>query len=308
MYNEDIKKRYCKIKLETAMLSENFLTNIFRRSEPFEKDLGKDICNFTTQEIENMYRTMNFVSIYTLTTANSGYSGYTAWCLGQGMVNDSQNHFAEFDRARLYTLLNKAVNNMRIIPRDKVLEYCHQMPNAMDSFVMLGLFEGIRGKEFCEFLHMHGSDIDVDKNEINVYGRGVLPYSHELCVFGKEASEAEYYYSVTGSGDYSVRFETSDLVCKNYPNVNPNVSDNQKGRRIYNKLLRGFSYLGIKDWMNANALVDSGIVYMIKTESDRYGMPWRDYLSEHIGDVRKRFNRKFEKATLVQKYADYLDE
>lgn len=306
MYNEEVKKRYIVEKENSTTVDKHYLPNLFKKCEPFEEKLNKDACNFTTREIENMMKTINFSSFESIGVANSSFSQYTMWCMKQGMVLDSQNHYLELNRPRLAELVNKTVQNMRIVSREKVLDWCFEMPNASDQFIMLGLFEGIKGQDFCEFTMMKNDDVHLEKSTITVPNRGEMDFSCELCTFGMQSAEATEYFSVTGKMERIVPVAESDYIIKNYPNVFDNVSQFQKGRRIYNRLARAFSFLGIGDWMSASALVDSGVVHMVRNRSKELGISCDEYMSTKINEVSKRYDKRILKSTLINKYGDYL--
>ena len=44
--------------------------------------------------------------------------------------------------------VNKALFNMKIVSKNTILNWVEQLPNPKDQFVLLGLFEGIKGKDF----------------------------------------------------------------------------------------------------------------------------------------------------------------
>lgn len=306
MFNEDIKKRYIAEKENSTTVDKHYLPNLFKKCEPFEQKLDKDVCNFTTREIENMMKTINFSSFESIGVANSSLSQYTMWCMKQGLVFDSQNHYLELNRPRLAELVNKTVQNMRIVTREKVLDWCFEMPNPSDQFIMLGLFEGIKGQDFCEFTMMRNEDVHLESRTITLPNRGDMKFSYELCSFGVQSAEATEYFSVSGKMERIVPVAESGYIIKNYPNVVEGVSQFQKGRRIYNRLTRAFSFLGINGWMSASALMDSGIVHMVRSRSEELGISCDEYMSTRIDELSKRYDKRILKSTLMNKYGDYL--
>lgn len=306
MFNAEIKNRYISEKVAYTSMNEFFYPSLFERSRPFEEELNKDICNFTTSEAENMLRTNDYVSIESIIVAVSGYKTYCDWCVTQGLVNDSQNHFAEFSRERLSGMINRIKRDSMIISRETLLEWCNQLPNPRDQFLLIGLFEGISGKNFCELLNIRESDIDIENNTINIKDRGVLNFSYELCKTAIDSINTTNYFSMTNGMLKTVKFIDSDYVIKEYPNVY-STSEFQKGRRIYMAIKRAVSFLGA-EYMYPNNFKDSGVIHMIKTKSNEFGMTQNEYIKTHIHDIQKQYNMKsLRPAVIEMKYGNYLD-
>lgn len=308
MYGKDRKEIYMTEKYTTTTIDKYFLKNLFKKTEPFETELDKDICNFTTREIENMYKTLDYRSYDSIIIANNALSQYTGWCMNQGFLFDSQNHFLEFDRTRLSGLINKVVMDMKMVDRETVLKWCNELPNACDAFIVLGLFEGIRGRHYKEFLELTESDIDAAGETIYIASRGrKVKVSKNLCWFGVDSANEEEYKSMSESMLHNVNFIPSDKVIKEMPNWKGAVSDNILSKRISNKVLRAFSFLGVVEWMDISALVGSGIIHMIKTESEKLGITNMEYINTHLSEVEEQFNKKITKSIFLHKYGDYLD-
>ena len=77
MYNQDIKERYIREKSITTVMPEGYLGRMFQKTMPFEKALGKDVCNFSNSEIINLYKTWNLGSLTSLYVYNNTLQVYT---------------------------------------------------------------------------------------------------------------------------------------------------------------------------------------------------------------------------------------
>lgn len=105
--NERRKNEYIEIaRLQNEALVLHLKT-YFNNVKPFEKEYGKDICDFVATEIITLYKSFGTSSINYLTVMNSQYSKYTDWCLNEHLVKDNQNHFREIDQDTLASCLNK---------------------------------------------------------------------------------------------------------------------------------------------------------------------------------------------------------
>ena len=153
MYNENIKNRYIENKESEVIVPKGYLQNCFKKSEPFEEELGKDISNFTAYEINNFFKTLNISSYESLLVLCNSFQQYTQWCLQQNLVKDSQNHFLEFDKDDLIACLNKIAMQNKIIPKETIYGWCNELVNYGDSFAIIALFEGLKGKNYCEIVN-----------------------------------------------------------------------------------------------------------------------------------------------------------
>ena len=306
MYNEDIKARYINEKSEQVNIGPHYFPSLFRRTEPYEVELGKDISNFTSAEIENFFKTEDYVSLGSIAVDGSQLARYTDWCMGNLTVADSQNHFLEFSRTRLATFLNKNRVNASIITRQTVLRWVSELDNPSDAFLIYALFCGIAGDNFSDIWKLKATDIDIDDRKIFIHSIGEkLEYPIVLCELAKESAETETYRTMTRDMAQVRRFAQSDLVIKNALNSKDFVDDFRQGRRIYTKLVRIYQFFGVDDVMTARSLIDSGMINMVKDGAATYGISATEYLrkgKEEIG----RYYGDYQPAAIIEKYGDIL--
>ena len=336
MFNEELKRRYIEEKNENVTVPSNYLERQFTKVEKVEEELGKDVHDFTVYEIIEYYKTMNIVSLESLAVLNSHFSMYTQWCLQENIVKDNQNHFLEIDLEQLKGCLNTAILEKKIVDRKQVIDWCEQLPNPKDQVIMLGLFEGIKGGNFSEFVNLKPSNVsessdiilltdtlekkykntNLDKdNEKQMYEYEVIKetyreitVSKQLIKYIKNSIEETTYYSCKDLCVKTMPLIDKGCVIKYYPNTTDDTSYFQKGRIIYNCISRSLKYVGALQYMSANSLAESGKINMIKERSKELGMTARDYIySNYIEEVEHQYGCKIVKSTFWLKYADYLE-
>lgn len=307
MYNEDIKKRYIVEKESTTCTPKGYLTRQFNKTEEFEVRLNKDISCFTVYEIIDLYKTLNSSSIESLTVLNSHFALYTDWCLKQNMIPDCQNHFMEITPDILHSCVNTIALKKSIVTRETLYQWFNELENPSDAFIMLALFEGIKGKEFCEIVNLKMSDFSGNKVKLCT-GREVV-VSNKLVELARKTYETLEYYAVKAGSLKTYHLEDEGYIIKNYHNCESSVDDFQKGRRIYRKLLRGFEYLGVAEWMKPNSLVESGKIEYINVRSRELGMSGKEFIySEHASEIEYRYeyDMKRLRAPYYKKFGEYL--
>lgn len=304
-YNPELKMQYIKEKSNEVIVPNNYLECQFNKTSKMEEELNKDLSNFTVYEITEYYKMLNISSFDTLFVMNSQFSMYTQWCLQKSLVKDNQNHFLEMTLEHLKDCLNKALVNMKIVTKETVLNWVDQLPNPKDQFVLLGLFEGLKGKDFCELSKLRPEDI---KGNIATLCTGrEIELSDRLLKIISDCVVEDKYYSITGNGTKVMPLVDKGFVIKDYPNARGDVSDFQLGRKVYNSITRILNYFDVLNFMTANSIAESGKLQMIKEKAKEYGMSCRDYIySQHITEVEKKYNSKIVRSIYSLKYEDYL--
>lgn len=312
MYNEHIKMSCIEEKTNSSTVNKYQLPAMFERCEMFEEQLGKDVSNFTLREAENMFRTLRFKTYDSIRLEAQYLSDYTEWCIAHGYVPDGQNHFAisEFTREMLMSCVSRVYQQNRIVDRETILEWCDMALNVSDKALMLGLFEGIKGKNYCEFVYMRRGDVSLADKVVRVVGRDEpVHISEELARFLLHSAEVNEYIPYTEYGR-EMEYEESDLVFKNLKNTDDSVSELMKGRRIQRKLNKVLGHIGVSEFITANAIYTSGIIWMAKKEGERLGMSAGNVIRtrEYRNMIDKQFNCRINVGNLFIKYGEILSQ
>jgi hypothetical protein len=305
IYNKELKMRYIQEKNELSTLPSNYLECQFNKVGKFENELNKDVHDFTVYEIIEYYKILNATSLEVLAVLNSHLSLYCQWCLQQSLVIDNQNHFLELTLDQLKSCLNKVLIEKKIISREQIIEYCESIPNPKDQVVLLGLFEGMKGKDFCDFVNLRPEDVSGNKLKL-IDGREIV-VSDKLIKYIEESISEDKYYSISGNQTKTMPLVDRGYVLKNYPNVQEGTSAFAKGRIIYNGVARSLKYIGVLEFMSANSIFESGKIWMIKKRAAELGISTKDYVySDYIREVEYQFGCKIVRSVFWLKYEDHL--
>ena len=304
-YNPELKIQYIEEKSKEVIISSNYLECQFNKTSKMEEELCKDVSNFTVYEITEYYKMLNASSFDTLFVMNSQFSMYTQWCLQKNLVKDNQNHFLEMTLEHLKECLNKALFNMKFVNRETVENWVDLLPNPKDQFILLGLFEGLKGKDFCELSKLRPEYI---KGNVATLCTGrEIELSDKLLKVISDCIVEDTYYSISGQGIKTMPLLDKGFIIKDYPNARGDVSDFQLGRKIYNNVTRILNYFDVGDFMSANSISESGKLHMIKERSKELNMSCKDYIySNYVNEVEKKFNYKIVRSMFWLKYEDYL--
>lgn len=306
MYNQDRKEMYLEQRsdYETRKVYFNAL---FRQSEKFEKTAGKDLCEFTTPEIENMFKTISYNSIMTFMGDLYQYGVYCDWCMKNGFVFDGQNHFREIDPKNAQRYINVQKEEMSIVSREQLIHMCDQLPNPGDAAILLGVFEGIDGKEHMELYKLRKGDLHKENGEcyVDTCYRKHVPISDELYAFFCDSAREYKYYSFNSNRCYLLLH--TDAVIKQKAALSPYVQPYQAAHRI---LLRGTRALkNLTDGVvNLRRVHDSGIIWYTNKQAEAHGMKGEQYVrSKYFDEVREQYQNGFDTpARFLLRYGKFL--
>lgn len=312
-YNEEQKNRFLQSDelQETGYPHLTFFERVFISTCPYEEELGKDIYNFTTPEIQSMYKRIGFASVNIVANINSALRKYTQFCLNNNMVFDYQNHFAEFKPGDFPAYVSNNKKNRRIITRKELLIQMAYLNNASDAYALLCLFEGIDGPERTEILNLRTTDLDEENLTAKLCTGRTVKISRKLIDTAIEAASTDTY--VAQSGRSIVFREDPTLIYKSFNNAKEDTSDYQKGRKIYIRFKRNFTELGLET-LTVSSIKDSGKIHMIREIAKEMNLDYSDtktILSDK--DLIKRVEDQYDcyiyphKANFYNQYKEYLE-
>lgn len=305
MYNQELKERYREEKESYTTVSSHYFSALFKKTEPFEEQLNKDISNFSTYEIVNMYKTLAIMSLDTIITMNSNLSMYTQWCIQENLVNDYQNHFLEINREMMTSFVNKFAMDRKVVSREQVLDWCQQLPNPSDSFCLLGLFEGIRGGGYLELALAKIEDFH--DGIFTAYNGREIKVSPTLEEYARLSNETLDYQSISQNMTKEVTLIDNGRIIKDYPNIRQTESLPILRRRTQSRLARIFDYMGILEYMNGNDIRMSGVITMINSRCKKLGISGREYVyGIGIEEIKKQYDFKVVTSVFMDKFGEYL--
>jgi len=307
MYNEGVKTRYRQEREQIVVVPQHALRLDFQKTAPFEKQLNKDVYDFTVYEILNMFKTWNIKSIDTLYVINNRLSQYAQWALEQNLVADSQNHFLEINRDMLIGCINMIVQQNRIVSREQMIAWCSRLPNACDKFIFLGLYEGLNGNNYKDFWNASIDNIDKDRKIIRVE-RGEVSISDTLIEYAEESNNTLELYPMSGDMARVTKLVENGRIIK--LKINSMYDDPfHNGKNIYIAIVRVCKFLDIDRWYNTRQANESGIINFIKQGMEQYGLSFHDYLwSNHKKEVEYQYDRKIVRSSFYTKYKNLFEK
>lgn len=300
MYNSENKSRYIEEKESSVILTDGFLGRVFRKTSEFEEERGKDVCDWSRPEILEYYKCIGTASMDSLYTLNSTLSLYTEWCIANNLSETNQNNFTNMTNDELFPCVDLKKKHEGIITREELLDMIGYLKNESDRFIILALFEGIQGDYFTEILDAKTTDIH--NGVIKLVSGRELPISKELEKIAYAAANANKYFCIGGMQEKVVDFHSaamSDEIIKDFQNTY-STDTLARRRRIYTRLIKLLTHLGIEKRVNAASLMESGRVWYIKEELKKYNLPFETYMKFH--EIRKPMEYRYGKIRSIEAY------
>lgn len=273
MYNHDIKQQYLDFLATAAPKTIITVKRLFGKTEEYENKFNKDVYDWIDQNAIEFYISICSKNGRTIYNFNSLLKKYVDWCLTRNLVFDCTNHFYEINDDVIYsTCVNIKASGARILSKDFIYKSLTLLDNRSDRYILLALFEGIRGKTMSELVDVHPND--VDGNRIKLSSGRILTISKELITAIQDSSEEYEYNDYTINGNpYTRKFDPSNKgAYKNYylPNRLEIPTIKNKAHSLTARILRIGAKIGV-DNLIAKSIVDSGRLNMCRQIMDKTG-------------------------------------
>lgn len=304
MYNENMKEGFCQDYLRSRIIQKTSLYGFFRKIEPYEEGLGKDVSEFNKQEALAMYTSLKSRSVYTLMNNNTILKAYCAWM--------KYHHNLKYDEIYeqitiddLKPCVDKNAN--KVLSKEEIYEIEDQLLNYTDSAILQCLFEGIAGPSMRDITELNDSMLD-KKNEQLVFPDGrTFNISSRLCGLLDKAFN-EIKYVCYGSTMKVKKLDGKGKLFKDRDNVHAEDSDDKRFRMVYRKILVIKEYVGIKE-LTMKGIATSGLIYWLRKSLDETGLGLKEFLLTKDGDelmTRYGFESQFRVDNVIHRFKDLI--
>lgn len=311
MYNEEQKMRYIEtIKNEDI---KKFVIKKFNDAEIMEKRLDLDVSLWLGSDIMSFYKYLSVTSQEILGNINSQFSIYTQWCIQNFLVKDHQNHYLEITTDMMLECLNKHKLNSSILSRQEFMVYIKKLRNPMDQFILLALFEGIRGDQFEEIINLNLSDIN--GNTIKLCTGRTIECSSELIEYALKSAN-EYVYKTETSERPLTDIGISTSVIKNKCNAYKDSGHNSY-KRVYTGIINALKEADFPIAVTISSIYESGRIDMFKKETAKFDISIEEFCNNaanrniftkyRIIDTWERYTRPNSVKVWYNKYKEFLD-
>lgn len=302
MFNEKTKKRFLNA-VDLSQFPKSFWNNVFKKSEILEEQYNKDLYNFSKEQILIWYKLLDSKSLEYLSVINYNIIKYAQWALQESLIVDGMNHFVEITDDEIFECVNKYGLNSSIITKEELDNILFQIPSSRDKFVLLALFEGIKGINLDDIVNMKLNDINRSDNTVNLESGKKKKISNQLIQYAIESADEKCYDSISGR---TYKYEERP----GYPVKVVRRNGTKSAGDVITKVIRGeFDVIGVPRYVTFNSIYTSGLIHQINQFADQDNVSaaevlnnpvYLDYLKNQYGH-NKSINKRF-----LLKYKEFL--
>lgn len=291
MYNECQKSRYLNFLKKRNSGSINMYDWLFNKIEEFELKLGKDIYDFTFEEVIYMYKMFNLRELSTLNTINTMLAQYTKWAISEGLVKINQNVMSLISVDQLTEYLNKAALNLKIISREELLQIIKDLENPRDQFILLALFEFGKGENFYDIVFAKTEAINSQESTMTLYSGRTVKVSRELIHYALDSDETDTYTRTFDDGSVrSYQLYNNGTIIKT---MKITEDKNRLASNTYVSATKRLKEAGTN--LSVKNIIESGEIYFIKEDMNKLNISsLEDYFryperNERINRIKNQF-------------------
>ena len=195
LFYEDYISRIAK--LETKIRKTYFFNSVFKKTAKYERELEKEIFNFSPDELIDTLKGFGSTSVDYLNNVLSLIRGYTDFCIASDshLVNDGQNPFLHIGYDALIQCINRDVLSNGILTRVTLrsLTRGRRIQNMTDLAAIFLIYEGVTGYRYTDILNLSFDDIDYKRKVCKTISGKALPLTDDCLSVIREAQKEEAY-------------------------------------------------------------------------------------------------------------------
>lgn len=283
LYNNEIKSKYIQNK---GRAYGNVATTYFTQTKSVEEEKGKDIALFTNEEWFEFLFSIDVITIHNVNRYTEFFKTYAKW-YSVNMKTEEQNYFDKIGKDQMIFYTTNIINKDNYIPRDLFVKLVNDIPNAVDRYVLLCIYEGIKGEDFSDIILLKQSDIDRENNIFHLHSGKDVVVSDELMQAAIAACSQKNFVTLKSPFDPKTP-ATGTLDNVEYVfRVRDNASYNApKSRNMYRKFASYKSYFENSE-INAPRLLSSGFIAKLHEIMEKYDadQPKQVYDTQELKDA-----------------------
>lgn len=313
MYNEQVKKDFLT-SLRRRNIGYNVLTyrTIFDASEVYEESRNKDLAYFDTQDcIELLKSFAQYEAIQYLAPIKAYMKWFQQYCdkdLQIATMPKILNIKKDNWRSQNFTLLHEDFIHKLVLSQ-------LEDNNPMFAFMIIGIYNGLKGKFYSELFHAKIEHINIFNKTLDVYDYNIsskrIEYNRTIPIddfFIKIATIVDKTKSPENENKHSAYyFEKSDFIYK-FGRETGNRTDPDILKYMTETVKRKIKLYKRKTGndITAEHIRISGIINNVIRAMDFYGVNFYDskYL-EILNEVAARYNSG---KTEIEKVRVFLEE
>lgn len=302
MYQSEIKESFIKDYMKSRVVAKTSLYSLFRKTEKYEESLNKDCCQFTPDEVLEMYKDFEAKSVFVLLNYNVILKAYCAW---QKYYNDMGIEMVYDGITR--QMLEPLVPKMKVLSRDDVTDIEDQLYNWTDKAIIEALFEGLSGNSMRDLVSVDEDMVDHNNKQLIFPDGRVFDLTDRLYALLME-SFRETEYLCYGSTMRIKKLIGTGRLYKERDNAHAMDSDDKYFRWVYRKVQNARKHVGISGLTMKN-LATAGLIYYLRKGMDQTGLELKPFLLTEMGEKlldKYGYNSTFRVDNVINRYGHVI--
>jgi hypothetical protein len=286
MYQKEMKEGFIQDYLRSRVVAKTSLYSLFRKTETYEEQYGKDCSQFTYSEVIEMYTDFQAKSVYVLMNYNVIIKAYCAW----------RKYYHGLDAEIAYEYIN--INTLRplvpntankILSRQDITEIEDQLYNWTDKAIVEALWEGLSGNSMRDLVGINANMIDHATKQLHLPDGRLFDLTDRLYEFLTKAFE-ETEYICYGETLRVKKLIGKGRLYKERDNAWTTDSDDKFFRWVYRKVRNFRDHVGIPGLTMKNISV-FGMAHYLREGMEQTGLDLKSFLKTEMGaELMSKYN------------------
>lgn len=320
MRNEMVKKDFIEYYIGTIKEGNNALVitaarhrleSLFNKMESFENFYNKDCSVFTKEEIMNAFAGIGTFSISTLRGYKSLLTTYTDWAITTGIAVTGINGYTLLNSTEdLVKCVGDDLNEYRLLTEEKLQEMLNNILNPSDQYLVLALYEGIRGEDYKELLNLHEEDIDIKNHKFYLRDTDrTVDVPAQLVHYALEAINT---YDYTACKTVGGRMVNANLDPSDVTPIKGRVSSSKtttqtKVKRVARRIAKLKTFFDDAPEISVPRIYMAGFVNHVKEVMEKSNIEYEEvWQSEEIKPILQQYNVEDNAIVNRNKYREYF--
>lgn len=284
LYNQEVKQQYFDSLMsidisEKSALYISQIQSLFNTMSQEEQRMGKDIGEFTKDEIIDALTHNRKRSARTLYTYGTRISKYCSWYQKEILKNDRSLELIFTLKEMQQIILERKENNegygSLLYSKDLVDHIIDLQINPVQKLILSAVYFGISGNHNVQLTSMHMSNL-IEGNQLKLYDWKNNALQIERTI---KISDQILYYLVESSNTWVHR----------------------RNQVIFNRMEKIIVPPGMKERISLKKLYVSGFVNTLKAQAQILGIPVRDIFStQYIDMIALQYGKQNQKTDQIK--------
>lgn len=307
MYNQERKEKYIEEKEQKQGGIGYFLKELFEKTAALEKMWNLDVSEFNFKQIDVFFESLHCGATFPVSFCCFLLEDYAYWlCV-------PYNYFSHLPEKKLKEYVSRSnrlfVENDTIISFENLHLLMDQMLNPCDRCIFYALFEGIKGRDYCELLNLKRTSFHRRGNEWHV----ILTTGQEIPVTSGFARLALQSADISAYVSYNEHIKKIVVYPLGGPEeiikIRETMLSWDAGRSVLEKRMNRIREILDITNLSVTTLRYSGLLYYMKKTAKELGVSPLDLRKNgYFPPLMSRFEWISKPERLEKKLYDFLAE